>query len=59
MTVSKESPPLPGGNGGGLMKVIARELLYIEGEISADGGDGKDDGGGGSGGSILLKARTL
>jgi hypothetical protein len=39
--------------------VIARELLYIEGEISADGGDGEEDGGGGSGGSILLKARTL
>ncbi|KAK7406343.1 hypothetical protein VNO78_07966 [Psophocarpus tetragonolobus] len=48
-----------GGNGGGRVKLLVKDTLYVNGSITAEGGDGGSDGGGGSGGSILVRAVKL
>lgn len=48
-----------GGNGGGRVKLIVKELLYVNGSITAEGGDGRSTGGGGSGGSIYIHSVKL
>jgi len=48
-----------GGNGGGRVKLLVKDTLYVNGSIIAEGGDGGSDGGGGSGGSILVHAVKL
>ena len=48
-----------GGNGGGVLKITASELLN-DGEIKSDGGAGSNNAyGAGSGGSIWISATTL
>lgn len=57
-----ETVSLPGGDGGGVVVLRARDLT-IAGRVSANGQEGPhaeyDAGGGGSGGGILLHARQL
>lgn len=48
-----------GGNGGGRIFLDVKELLSINGSVTAEGGDGGVDGGGGSGGSIIIHAQKL
>lgn len=48
-----------GGNGGGRVKVLVKEILYLNGTAAAEGGDGGQQGGGGSGGSIFVHAVKL
>ncbi|MBA0718588.1 hypothetical protein Golax_006329 [Gossypium laxum] len=48
-----------GGEGGGRVKLIAEDMLYLNGSITAEGGDGGLNGGGGSGGSIYIRAVKL
>ncbi|GAA0159688.1 transmembrane signal receptor [Lithospermum erythrorhizon] len=48
-----------GGNGGGRVWLEIIDLLYLNGSITAEGGDGGSDGGGGSGGSIVVNAQKL
>ncbi|CAJ1928823.1 unnamed protein product [Sphenostylis stenocarpa] len=48
-----------GGNGGGRVKLLVKDTLYVNGSIIAEGGHGGSDGGGGSGGSILVQAMKL
>lgn len=48
-----------GGNGGGRVKLIAEDELYLNGSVTAEGGDGGANGGGGSGGSIIINAFKL
>ncbi|XP_047174701.1 uncharacterized protein LOC124842286 isoform X2 [Vigna umbellata] len=48
-----------GGNGGGRVKLLVKDTLYVNGSITAEGGDGGSDGGGGSGGSIWVHAVKL
>lgn len=48
-----------GGNGGGRVFLDVRDLLYINGSVTAKGGDGGTEGGGGSGGSIMIHAPKL
>lgn len=52
-----------GGNGGGRLKLNARNSVRVDGDILALGGDGDvgvgRGGGGGSGGSIWVNANTL
>lgn len=48
-----------GGNGGGRVKLLVKDTLYVNGSVTAEGGDGGSDGGGGSGGSILIHAIKL
>ncbi|XP_050220602.1 uncharacterized protein LOC126670974 isoform X2 [Mercurialis annua] len=48
-----------GGNGGGRVKLNVREILYLNGSVTAEGGDGGLNGGGGSGGSIFVHAVKL
>ncbi|XP_027360081.1 uncharacterized protein LOC113868583 [Abrus precatorius] len=48
-----------GGNGGGRVKLLVKDTLYVNGSVNAEGGDGGSDGGGGSGGSILVHAKKL
>ncbi|GKV10746.1 hypothetical protein SLEP1_g22067 [Rubroshorea leprosula] len=48
-----------GGNGGGRVKLIVKDMLYLNGSVTAEGGDGGLKGGGGSGGSISIKAIKL
>ncbi|PPD84480.1 hypothetical protein GOBAR_DD18560 [Gossypium barbadense] len=48
-----------GGEGGGRVKLIAEDMLYLNGSITAEGGDGGLKGGGGSGGSIYIRAVKL
>ncbi|KAK8945495.1 hypothetical protein KSP40_PGU015913 [Platanthera guangdongensis] len=50
---------LYGGDGGGRIMFEVRDLLNVEGLVTADGGAGGFKGGGGSGGSILLYALKL
>lgn len=47
-----------GGSGGGRVYLDLKDLLYINGSIHADGGDGGVSGGG-SGGSIFVHAQKL
>uniref|UniRef100_A0A2N9H8K5 Uncharacterized protein n=1 Tax=Fagus sylvatica TaxID=28930 RepID=A0A2N9H8K5_FAGSY len=54
------SPEKPfGGNGGGRVKLIVKEILYLNGSLTAEGGDGGPKGGGGSGGSVFIHAVKL
>lgn len=48
-----------GGNGGGRVKILVKEILNLNGSITAEGGDGGAKGGGGSGGSIFVHAIKL
>lgn len=48
-----------GGGGGGRIKVVAKNLIEMNGTLLAEGGDGGTKGGGGSGGSIFLKAYKM
>ncbi|CAA2974478.1 transmembrane [Olea europaea subsp. europaea] len=48
-----------GGNGGGRVLLDVKDILYINGSVSAEGGDGGSLGGGGSGGSIIIQAQKL
>ncbi|KNA21809.1 hypothetical protein SOVF_039820 [Spinacia oleracea] len=48
-----------GGNGGGRVKLIVKDELYLNGSVTAEGGDGGVSGGGGSGGSINITAFKL
>lgn len=48
-----------GGNGGGRVKLLVKDLLYLNGSVLAEGGDGGLSGGGGSGGSIFIRALKL
>ncbi|WCJ20729.1 hypothetical protein M5689_002944 [Euphorbia peplus] len=48
-----------GGNGGGRVKLLMKEILYLNGSVTAEGGDGGLHGGGGSGGSIFIHAVKL
>ncbi|KAF9685483.1 hypothetical protein SADUNF_Sadunf03G0059200 [Salix dunnii] len=48
-----------GGNGGGRIKIQVKEIVYLNGSITAEGGDGGLIGGGGSGGSIYVHAVKL
>ncbi|KAL4029467.1 hypothetical protein IC575_007680 [Cucumis melo] len=55
--ISDEKPY--GGLGGGRVKLIIVGVLYLNGSILAEGGDGGSRGGGGSGGSIFVHAVKL
>lgn len=48
-----------GGSGGGRVKLVVKEILYLNGSVIAEGGDGGSEGGGGSGGSIIVHAKKL
>ena len=48
-----------GGKGGGRVKIIVKDMLYLNGSVTAEGGDGGRKGGGGSGGSIFIRAVKL
>lgn len=48
-----------GGGGGGRIKLIVIDSLYVDGSVSAEGGNGRTDGGGGSGGSIIIHTFRL
>ncbi|KAK1408067.1 hypothetical protein QVD17_39699 [Tagetes erecta] len=48
-----------GGNGGGRVKLVVKDMLYMNGSLLAEGGDGGLNGGGGSGGSVVIKALKL
>ncbi|ONI06253.1 hypothetical protein PRUPE_5G049600 [Prunus persica] len=48
-----------GGNGGGRVKLQVKDMLYMNGSVTAEGGDGGTTGGGGSGGSISVHAVKL
>ncbi|PIN13491.1 hypothetical protein CDL12_13887 [Handroanthus impetiginosus] len=48
-----------GGSGGGRVLLAVDDVLYINGSVSAKGGDGGSLGGGGSGGSIIVRAQKL
>lgn len=56
---------VPGGSGGGAVKLIITDTITHDGSISANGGHGRDTGfgeygsGGGSGGSIFIVAENL
>jgi YD repeat-containing protein len=47
-----------GGNGGGLIHIVAQRLL-LNGSILANGGAGVSDGGGGSGGGIRIETGSI
>ncbi|XP_037491224.1 keratin, type II cytoskeletal 2 epidermal-like [Jatropha curcas] len=48
-----------GGNGGGRVKLLVNDMLYLNGSVTTEGGDGGMNGGGGSGGSIFIHAIKL
>ncbi|CAO2819397.1 unnamed protein product [Amaranthus hypochondriacus] len=48
-----------GGRGGGRVKLIIDDELYLNGSVMAEGGDGGVGGGGGSGGSIIINSYKL
>nr|XP_048319674.1 uncharacterized protein LOC107405408 [Ziziphus jujuba var. spinosa] len=48
-----------GGNGGGRVKILVKDSLYVNGSITAEGGEGGSTVGGGSGGSIFVHAVKL
>ncbi|XP_020694920.1 uncharacterized protein LOC110108571 [Dendrobium catenatum] len=56
---STSADKLYGGDGGGRIKFDVRDLLNVDGLVTADGGAGGLKGGGGSGGSILIYALKL
>lgn len=57
------SGEIPGGKGGGSIRLIAKTSITIQGQILADGSAGASSGasgaGGGSGGSVLLAAPSV
>ncbi|KAF7810029.1 uncharacterized protein G2W53_036772 [Senna tora] len=55
----KSSQKKYGGNGGGRVKLLVKDTLYVNGSVTAEGGDGGSEGGGGSGGSIMIYAIKL
>ncbi|KAG0496836.1 hypothetical protein HPP92_001527 [Vanilla planifolia] len=56
---STSADKLCGGDGGGRVKLEVKDILLVDGLITADGGAGGLKGGGGSGGSILVYALKL
>uniref|UniRef100_A0A1D1Z6L0 DUF8003 domain-containing protein n=1 Tax=Anthurium amnicola TaxID=1678845 RepID=A0A1D1Z6L0_9ARAE len=48
-----------GGDGGGRIMFIVNDTLYLDGSVTAEGGEGGLQGGGGSGGSINVHAFKL
>ncbi|PPR84335.1 hypothetical protein GOBAR_AA36379 [Gossypium barbadense] len=48
-----------GGKGGGRVKFIVKDMIYLNGSVTAEGGNGGIKGGGGSGGSIYIRAVKL
>jgi hypothetical protein len=50
---------MPGGSGGGLVRLNARGMLTLDGSIIADGQGADYNGGSGSGGGIRIEAGTL
>ncbi|KAG9455724.1 hypothetical protein H6P81_000232 [Aristolochia fimbriata] len=48
-----------GGGGGGRLWFLIKDVLEINGTVTADGGDGGLKGGGGSGGSIFIRALKM
>ena len=60
---SEYGGPVPGGSGGGAIRLTVGVTLTLDGELTADGGDGQTQpargAGGGSGGSIYVTAGTL
>ncbi|XP_058085558.1 uncharacterized protein LOC131233017 isoform X2 [Magnolia sinica] len=48
-----------GGSGGGRVMLKVKDMLYIDGSVCAEGGEGGLKGGGGSGGSIIILAKKL
>ena len=48
-----------GGNGGGRVKLLVKDMLHINGSVTAEGGYGGSASGGGSGGSIIVHAVKL
>ncbi|XP_057487508.1 uncharacterized protein LOC130773578 [Actinidia eriantha] len=48
-----------GGSGGGRVMLEVKDMLYLNGSVTAEGGDGGPKGGGGSGGSIIIHALKL
>ncbi|KAJ7952625.1 Glycine-rich protein [Quillaja saponaria] len=48
-----------GGKGGGRIKLLVKDTLYLNGSVTAEGGDAGPEGGGGSGGSIFVYAIKL
>ncbi|XP_071918624.1 uncharacterized protein [Coffea arabica] len=48
-----------GGKGGGRILLHVKDVLSINGSVTAEGGDGGLEGGGGSGGSIFIRAKKL
>ncbi|KAM7525368.1 hypothetical protein LguiA_015270 [Lonicera macranthoides] len=48
-----------GGSGGGRVLLDVKDLLYLNGSVMVDGGNGGLNGGGGSGGSIIVRSLKL
>ncbi|KAI8534522.1 hypothetical protein RHMOL_Rhmol10G0096600 [Rhododendron molle] len=48
-----------GGSGGGRVMLEVKDMLFFNGSVTAEGGDGGPIGGGGSGGSIIIHALKL
>lgn len=48
-----------GGSGGGRVWLEIADTLYMNGSVTAEGGEGGSLGGGGSGGSIIIRATKL
>ncbi|KAL8107077.1 uncharacterized protein LOC141670433 [Apium graveolens] len=48
-----------GGSGGGRVNLVGGDIIYLNGSVMAEGGDGGSEGGGGSGGSIIVHANKL
>ncbi|XP_047941636.1 uncharacterized protein LOC125188681 isoform X1 [Salvia hispanica] len=48
-----------GGSGGGRVWLEITDTLYMNGSVTAEGGEGGPLGGGGSGGSIIIRAMKL
>ncbi|KAL6985837.1 hypothetical protein U1Q18_019209 [Sarracenia purpurea var. burkii] len=48
-----------GGRGGGRVMIEVKDMLFLNGSVTAEGGDGGPSGGGGSGGSIIIHSLKL